>query len=97
MFTGDREEKLEASRFLFVLLLPFERLPRRIVTFDGLVMLLVLFTSKVFILELSPDIFSFQCRDVHFIDYSSAHWFDKSGQRPILNNKVWIYQFVVNR
>ena len=46
----------------------------------------------VFMLKF-PYIFSLQCRDVHFIDYATAHWFDKSGQLPILNEKVWIYQF----
>ena len=41
-----------------------------------------------------PYIFSFQCRDVHFIDYATAHWFDKSGQLPILNDKVCLLTFI---
>ena len=32
--------------------------------------------------------FLFQCRDVHFINYNTAHWFNKPNQAPVISDKV---------
>lgn len=33
-------------------------------------------------------VFLFQCRDVHFINYNTAHWFNKPNQAPVISDKV---------